>query len=375
MVFAEATLVAGAVLSAGAIADRAGAAEGLVSAEIVPSVTTYRRGLVEGLPTAELDVSRPWDLGHATLDAGAELDATGTRIAGGFATLEGTATADEIESIRYAFFATLDAGAEFEAAGVRERVGAAEFIGTATWDADVYRWRRSRVDGTAAAEMDASAVRFRGGLHVIDAGAELNAYAIVNGVHEGTVLFDAGASLENEPVRMAGGFVDAVASGEMDVTTYPWLGSAVEGVATAELDATWWTYVQASADGGGTAEVLAEATNTQHAAAQADAGALLDADWNMIVFPEVTFLLSTAESSAQALRVKHEAVMLSAHGEASAEALRIGFPEAEMVGTATGEIRAFVNFTNDAPDWRSMTVRAERRKMVVPFENRTMVVR
>jgi hypothetical protein len=44
-------------------------------------------------------------------------------------------------------------------------------------------------------------------------------------------------------------------------------------------------------------------------------------------------------------------------------------------GASLTRSRASVNLLNDAPAWRRMVVSEEDRTIVVPFENRTMVVR
>lgn len=375
VLFAASTFAALATVSAAAVADRAGASALDGWAGIEPTVTTYRAGGAHGHVLATFEPGRPWDLVGSDLAGLTGAEADGFRIGAGVAYLDATAGLEPFEVI-YNTSATLDAHTSAAADGYTIADGAASFGIEADLYADPWPIRNAWADALAPAGIAAEAFVYRDGTSDLSAHSDSDVYALINGVHESYPQITAHASMSVDGTREARSPVEADVQAVFHAEPVPWLGSQVQGAATAEMFATWWTYIltYAQVEAGGSA-IDASPHVIHGAATQMDGQATGEATWSRRVSPSLIFAESIAFADIVAWRVRPETADLRVVGAFDLLAYRISFRESTFDARAAVEPRAFVNFTHDAPDWRSMTVPAERRAMVVPYENRMMVVR
>ena len=404
VLFAASTFAALAAVSAAAGADRPGASALDGWAGVEPTVTTYREGSAHGHVLATFEPGRPWDLVGADLAGLTGAEADGFRIGAGVAYLDATAALEPSEVV-YNTTAMLEVSASAVADGYTIADGAASFGIEADLYADPWRIRHARSDGLAPAGFTAEAFAYRGGFNYFDGRTDADAYSVVNGVHESYPEITAHASMSVDGTREARSPVEADVRGHFLPSPVPWLGSQVEGAVTAGMFATWWAYRQfqltlprdevvtatnapwgfnTAVFGGSSQQVFTrvraasmDATGHRRAAGAVlmDARAEAAPVWSRWVEPSLVFAESISFADLAPWRIRPETADHRALGDLEAVAWKVSFRESAFDARAAVEPRAFVNFTNDAPDWRSMTVPAERRAMVVPYENRMMVVR
>ena len=433
VLFAASTFAALATVSGGAMADRAGASALDGWAGVEPTVTTYRAGSAHGHVLATFEPGRPWDLVGSDLAGITEAEADGFRIGAGVAYLDATAGLEPFEVI-YNTSAILDAHTSAAADGYTIAKGAASLglevvsitrtpwgfntaafggasqqvvtrSGTASVEADPLRIHNAGSTAPALAGFTAEGFVHRGGICYFDGRTDADVYALINGVHESYPEITAHASMSVDGTREARSPVEADVRGEFLPSPVPWLGSQVEIDVAAEVSSSWWAHrhfqltlprgevvtatnapwgFNTAAFGGASRQVV---TRTRTATVNADShkraagGALMDvhcegsSDWTLWIEPSVQFIPSTAFKDATALRITNGYALAGVTGFTDFTVHAIRHVESGAVSDSELYARAFVNFTHDAPDWRSMTVPAERRAMVVPYENRMMVVR
>jgi len=398
VLFASAVLATSATAEAEPWRITPASAEPTGRAEVVaPYAVANRAASAHGYPLASFEPGRPWDLMTGELAGQTVFDPEHLVIRGGVADLLVTQAFDEIDAIRYAFFANLDAAAHMEPVlGLGFRPGAASPMVAATLDVVATRTQPGRTDGRITAEVAAGGYRIADGAGELHEVADLFVEGHLNGVQPGWSQLSAITTASVDAERWAGGSAFQESSATFSAEPEPGRGAAVnEGYVTAEFTAVWWSFTYETA----TAEVRASLSATASQIHAVEAEMLVDttgfALWSRIVEPRERIVAASATARAEPWRITPAradmrvlgtadedgriAIRAEADGTVQAdllsEALRIKTAEAWPIGIASViRSRASVNITNPAPLQRQMLVPAEDRALIVPFDNRTMVV-
>ena len=396
-----------------------------------PRADAQRAARSVGYTTTYFEVDRPLDLILSTEVMTSHCTASVEPVVYRMGTTDIVGTAEiSAWALRFDLFATMEISATMPKVEARVfRFGSAEFSVISDWEVDKHKEYRGNIVGKISATAEFRAQVIARGLVNFDSNNSLFAEGHLNGIQPGWATKIVNATLDVEGEKHALGYVDAEVFGDFEATPLPGRGVAPTTMySSATLDASCWVYVNETAEFKTQTTIDNKPTRTHAGRVDATAGVSILAAWSRIVEPQESIVLATATLDAEAHRIRpgsvdssvyswmepdgRLAIQADAIGDVTAKIettdIRFGIQAQSVMDTVAAieedgrlllhakaqmiigadleatpwrhinseanldgfshltRSRASVNILNPAPEWR---------RMIVPYENRTMVVR